>query len=106
MVDHDLLLHKKPVAATEPVVEEPKEDQPGDEPERFGMGRMDFRGLDLSRSPAKLVFLLLGVLIILAFIISGLSRCSRKPDVRQAPPPANASKELRIAVDPPAPYFD
>jgi hypothetical protein len=106
LVDHDVLLHKKPVAAPAPVVAKPEEEESGEEDDRSGIGRMDFRGIRLSRSPMKLAFLLVGIVIILVFVISGLSNCRPESDVRPTPPSTDAAKELRTAVDPPAPYFD
>ena len=67
--------------------------------------KIDFSGLSLSKSPARTAFLLLGVLIILVFVISGLSRCNHRKE-ESVPVITEPDKELRTAVDPPAPYFN
>lgn len=52
-------------------------------------------------APIKAVGIVIGILLVLLFVISGISRCSGRHNA--APPPNDV---LDIAVDPPEPYFD
>ena len=72
-----------------------------------------FRGLNLGafRQNAKmpqLVLSSLGVLIILIFIVSGVSRCVRKPSgaTDAASPTSATSGKFELGIDVPDPYFD
>jgi transcriptional regulator with XRE-family HTH domain len=46
-----------------------------------------------------------GVIVILVFLVSGISRWTKKAEPQKSPVPQTQEK-LRIAVDPPAPYVD
>ena len=80
----------QPRVKTATVEQEPEETLPEQQPARG--------------FPLRLVSLVVGVAVILLFVISGLSRCVG------APPPEQARElepeTLRLALDPPAPYFD
>ena len=64
--------------------------------QRFVLPRINFNDM-----PLRSVSVILGVLIILVCVISGLRRC-----VRQATKPTALTEELQVAIDLPAPYFD
>jgi cytoskeleton protein RodZ len=65
----------------------------------------DFSFSRLLNSPAKITVLVLGVVVILLFVISGLSRAFR-PTPKGDVAPGKVQKELQLTVDPPAPYFE
>jgi transcriptional regulator with XRE-family HTH domain len=75
-----------------------------------GFGRWFFRldaflsGLDIWRSPIRAAALVLGLVLILIFVVSALSRCftsSRMSGAAESP-----RSELQVVVQPPEPYFE
>lgn len=74
---------------------------------RFLRGwRLDLSGLRLAESPVRLVSVIAGVLIVLVFIVSGLSRCVRKPADDEPVVATDEIEELLLATEPPEPYVD
>lgn len=65
--------------------------------------RSDFPRITLAQSPWKAALLMVGALVVLLFIISGLSQC-----VRKARPAADdvGREALHLAVDPPDTYLE
>lgn len=55
--------------------------------------------------PLKVISVAAGILVILVFVASGLSRCMRKPAAEETSLPPDR-EEVRIAMDAPTPYFD
>ena len=68
--------------------------------------RFDPSKFTYSKSPVKFVSLMIGMIILLIFIISGLSRCFGTWETEEIPTAGNENVDLHIAVEPPAPYFD
>lgn len=68
--------------------------------------RVGLSKIQLLESPMRALFLLIGVLIILIFVISGLSRCAGWPREDSKAAARHAAEPLRIVSDPPAPYLD
>jgi hypothetical protein len=64
------------------------------------------RAVKLDRDPWKLIPVALGLVLIIAFIVSGLSRCARDPGLQTAGIDPAEKENLRIAVDLPEPYFE
>jgi transcriptional regulator with XRE-family HTH domain len=64
------------------------------------------KGLDLSKDPWKLAPVALGIILVIAFVISGLSRCARDPEARNAGHDPGSRDTLHVAVDLPEPYFE
>ena len=64
------------------------------------------RDIRSAESLVRSVSVILGVLVILVFVVSGLSRCLRRPKPELVPPEAHMREELRTAVEVPAPYLD
>jgi hypothetical protein len=63
-------------------------------------------GFRFADAPARLVLLIVGLLVVAAFVVSGLSRFTRSqgPEtVSRGPAP---SEEVRLAIEPPEPYVD
>ena len=52
-------------------------------------------------APLKIVGIIIGILVVLLFVVSGISRCTGPQGVD-----ARINTALEIAVDPPEPYFD
>jgi cytoskeletal protein RodZ len=52
-------------------------------------------------APLKVVGIIIGILVVLLFVVSGISRCTGPQGVD-----AQLNTALEIAVDPPEPYFD
>jgi transcriptional regulator with XRE-family HTH domain len=52
-------------------------------------------------APLKSVGIIIGILVVLLFVVSGISRCTGPQGVD-----AQLNNALEIAVDPPEPYFD
>jgi transcriptional regulator with XRE-family HTH domain len=52
-------------------------------------------------APLKVVGIIIGILVVLLFVVSGISRCTGPQGVD-----ARLNTALEIAVDPPEPYFD
>jgi len=58
-------------------------------------------------SPAKWFSVAVGVLIIFILLMSTITRVFHRPSKGNVPPPAQETREhLRLAAEPPAPYFD
>jgi hypothetical protein len=57
-------------------------------------------------SPARSISVILGIIIILVFIISCLSRCVRQGGDESVPASGESAGGLNVAVDPPPPYVD
>jgi len=55
----------------------------------------------------KYVSIAVGAVLVLIFLVSGLSRIARKAEQEKTPSTVQQSHEkLRVAVEPPAPYVD
>ena len=67
--------------------------------------KLDLSDLKLTDSPVKLISVALGILILLIFIISGLSRCVRRPAADEAAAQDDI-EELILATEPDTPYID
>lgn len=63
-----------------------------------------FQQMTAERDPWKLMPMSLGVLVMLVFLASGLSQCTR--DVDSVGDASTPSESLRLAVDVPEPYFE
>ncbi|MDI6775048.1 MAG: helix-turn-helix transcriptional regulator [Verrucomicrobiota bacterium] len=66
----------------------------------------EFSFAQLLKSPAKMAVLAAAVLLIIVFIVSGLSRLFGPGAGRPAAPVQWTPKELQLTVDPPSPYFE
>jgi len=71
--------------------------------QRSKSGLRDIRSAE---SLVRSVSVILGILVILVFVVSGLSRCLRRPKPELVPPESHMREELRMAVEVPAPYLD
>jgi len=61
------------------------------------------REIRFSETPLKVVSVIVGIVILLVFAISGLSRCARQAPGRQA---GADERDLMMVVDPPSPYLE
>jgi transcriptional regulator with XRE-family HTH domain len=68
---------------------------------RFGA----LRTMRFSETPARYASLLVGIVIVLLFVLSGLSRCTGIPFEDVLAPDA-AEENLELVIDPPMPYLD
>lgn len=64
------------------------------------------RAMKPDRDPWKLIPVAVGVVLIIAFVVSGLSRCARVPDSSNADVDPATRETLKVAVDLPEPYFE
>lgn len=77
---------------------------------RAGWGTIRFRSdalktVRFSEAPARYASMLVGVVIVLLFVVSGLSRCAGWPS-EDSLGPAGSDEELDLVMDPPIPYLD
>jgi hypothetical protein len=63
-------------------------------------------GFDFREYPLRSASLVLGLIVILVFVVSGLSRCVGGKKNRLPPGATPTQDALRLAVDPPEPYFE
>ena len=69
---------------------------------RVGMPRINFKRIDLSEAPLKAIGIVIGLLVIVVFLISAVSRFVARPqDAR-----GTAAHSLQLAIDPPDPYLE
>jgi len=54
----------------------------------------------------KHVSMIIGAIVILIFLVSGISRWTKKPASQESSATQHAPQKLRVAVPPPAPYVD
>ena len=66
----------------------------------------DFSWLRFSGSPLKIVSVMIGIILVLIFVISSLSRCVRTPSGPLSGISGKQSDELLLAADPPDVYLD
>jgi transcriptional regulator with XRE-family HTH domain len=59
----------------------------------------------LSETPIRYASLLVGIVLVLLFVLSGLSRCARLP-LDDTLAPAASEDTLELVIDPPMPYLD
>ena len=60
-----------------------------------------------SGSLLKYIPVVLGILLIIVFLASSLSRMfTPKPEAHDMPPPGDSKEEVRLIVDPPPPFLD
>jgi transcriptional regulator with XRE-family HTH domain len=64
--------------------------------------RIRLRDIRFAEAPGKTLGVLLGILLVLVFVFSALSRYLVRPE----PEPVGPGASLTLAADPPAPYFD
>lgn len=63
--------------------------------------------IEFAKSPIKSFSVILGILIVLVFVISCLYRCVKSSQSEALPPSAEKTQaQLRLAIEPPPPYFD
>jgi len=72
----------------------------------WASARQKTEELKAERDPWKLAPIALGVLLVLVFLVSGLSRCMRGGDRDTGMATSGQGDTLHIAVDSPEPYFD
>ncbi|MFC1498265.1 helix-turn-helix domain-containing protein [Verrucomicrobiota bacterium] len=65
----------------------------------------DQRWNSFSKAPLKYSFIILGILIVIVFTVSSLYSCMKQESDIASPGP-ETGKDLQVAVEPPAPYFD
>ncbi len=63
-------------------------------------------GLNRERDPWTLLPVTIGIILILVFAVSGLTRCARSAQEAHTVPVRVPGEPLQLAVEPPAPYFD
>ena len=66
----------------------------------------DFSWLRFSGSPLKVISVWIGIIVVLVFVISSLSRCVRRPSSPLSGINGRQSDELLLAADPPDVYID
>ncbi|MBN2301117.1 MAG: helix-turn-helix domain-containing protein [Lentisphaerae bacterium] len=72
----------------------------------FQIPKFQMPNISIADSPVKIVSISIALLILVVFLISGLSQCARKPDITTTAPDVATEKPLRIASEPPPPYFE
>ena len=65
----------------------------------------DAKKISLAETPVKIISLIVAGVIVLIFVVSILSRCMKAPSDRLGRE-GESGKILRVAEDPPQPYFD
>lgn len=75
-------------------------------PPSFKVPKFRVPGISLGDTPAKKISIGVGAVIIAIFLVSGLSRCAHESDEEIAASDDVSEQSLRIAVEPPEPYFD
>ena len=69
---------------------------------RVGLPRINFKSIDLSEAPLKAIGIVIGLIVIVVFLISAVSRFVTRPqDAR-----GTAAHSLQLAIDPPDPYLE
>ena len=67
---------------------------------------LDLSWFRFSGSPLKIVSVVIGIIVVLIFLLSSLSRCVRKPTGHLTGVTGKQSDELLLAADPPDVYVD
>ncbi|MCE9614604.1 MAG: helix-turn-helix domain-containing protein [Lentisphaerae bacterium] len=73
--------------------------------ENWNLSKTRAADMHPEKDPWKVVPIVIGIVLVLIFVVSGLSRCAHRRDAA-ARPLHGAGGELRLAAEAPEPYFD